>query len=127
MCPPDPADKDGMAADLRSILKLEVPVIVLIGDRTMPMQEVVNLSPGAIIELPKPADDELNVLVNNKAIGFGRAVKVGENFGVRLTYVGDVARRIQAMTEAAATAETDAATEDDLSGVALAEQLVAGQ
>lgn len=117
-----------MAADVRSILKLEVPVIVLIGDRTMAMQEVTNLTPGAIIELPKPADDELNVLVNNKPIGFGRAVKVGENFGVRITYVGDIARRIRAMGDAAAVAdESESADEEETAAVALAEELVAGQ
>jgi len=116
-----------MAADLRSILKLEVPVIVLIGDRAMAMQDVVNLTPGAIIELPKPADDELNVLVNNKPIGFGRAVKVGENFGVRLTYVGDVSRRIHAMSDAAASVEaSESSSGPASSGAALVEQLVAG-
>jgi flagellar motor switch protein FliN/FliY len=117
-----------MAADLRSILKLEVPVIVLIGDRSMSMKDVINLAPGAIIELPKQADDELNVLVNNKPIGFGRAVKVGENFGVRITYVGDVARRIRAMGDAAAAVdESEATGEEESSAVALAEQLIAGQ
>jgi hypothetical protein len=35
--------------------------------------------------------------VNNKVIGAGSAVKVGENFGVRVTNVGDVATRVQAM------------------------------
>ena len=115
-----------MAGDLRSILKLEVPVIVLIGERVMPMSDVINLAPGAIIELPKPADDELNVLVNNKPIGFGRAVKVGENFGVRITYVGDAARRIRALGEAADALNESAPVDEPGSGAApLAEALVA--
>lgn len=117
-----------MAGDVRSILKLEVPVIVLIGDRTMPMQDVINLTSGAIIELPKSADDELSVLVNNKPIGFGRAVKVGESFGVRMTYVGDVARRIRAIGDAAEAVDASEASADDSSeAVALAEELVADQ
>lgn len=116
-----------MAADLRSILKLEVPVLVLIGDRMMAMQDVINLSPGAIIELPKPADEELNVLVNNKPIGFGRAVKVGESFGVRMTYVGDVARRLRALADASASVDASEADAEDSSAGALAEQLIAGQ
>ena len=36
------------------------------------------------------ADEDLEVMVNNKPIGAGLAVKVGENFGVRVTYVGDL-------------------------------------
>ena len=86
-----------MPAQIESILTLEVPLIVQIGARTMPVEEVMSMSPGAIIELPKSADDDLEILVNNKPVGTGAAVKVGENFGVRISYVGDLSQRIAAM------------------------------
>lgn len=86
-----------MPARLDAILKLEVPLIVVIGSRDMPVKEVMNLAPGAILELPKLADEELEILVHNKPIGLGTAVKVGENFGVRVTYVGDLRQRIDAL------------------------------
>jgi flagellar motor switch protein FliN/FliY len=86
-----------LPADLQSILNLEVPLIVVIAQRDMPVREVMNLAPGAILELPKAAADDLEVMVNNKPIGAGRAVKVGENFGVRVTYVGDLQERIEAL------------------------------
>jgi len=41
-----------MPADLSSIMKLEVPLIVVIGARLMPVKDVMNLAPGAIVELP---------------------------------------------------------------------------
>ena len=88
-----------MPADLKSVLKLQVPLIVQIAERMMPFEDVMNLAPGAIIELPKKADEELAILVNNKAIGTGLAVKVGENFGVRVTYIGDLRQRIAALGE----------------------------
>lgn len=91
-----------MPARLTSILKLEVPLIVVIGSREMAVKEVMNLAPGAILELPKLADEELEILVNNKPVGLGTAVKVGENFGIRVTYVGDLKDRIQALAGAAA-------------------------
>ena len=53
-----------MPSDLKAIMKLEVPLIVEIGRRRMTVAEVTALAPGAIIELPKPAEDELEVLVN---------------------------------------------------------------
>lgn len=99
--------------DLSAILRLEVPVIVQLGRRTMKMDEVLSLVPGAIIELPKNADEELDLLVNNKQIGLGTAVKVVENFGIRITYIGDLKQRIRAMggtlTPSATEAEADAA------------------
>ncbi|MBX3403046.1 MAG: FliM/FliN family flagellar motor switch protein [Phycisphaeraceae bacterium] len=98
-----------MASDVRSILSLEVPIIVLLGERQMRTGDVVNLVPGAIIELPKSAEDELSLLVNNKPIGSGHAVKVGENFGLRISFIGDVRQRIHALGEAAAPAGAKAA------------------
>ena len=86
-----------MPADIKAILQLEVPLIVQIAVRMMTVEAVGSLAPGAIIELPKPADDELELLVNNKPIGAGTAVKVGENYGLRVTYVGDLQERIAAM------------------------------
>ncbi len=70
------------------ILKLEVPVIVQLGEKEMTLSQVMRLSPGSIIELPKSADEKLELLVNNKIIGRGDAVKVGENFGIEITERG---------------------------------------
>ncbi len=84
-------------SDLHAILRLEVPIIVEIGARDMTLDQVLALTPGAIIELPKSLDEELEIKVNNKPIGLGAAVKVGENFGLRVGYVGDVKSRIKAL------------------------------
>lgn len=85
---------------LETVLKLEVPVIVHIATRVMRVEDVMNIAPGAIIELPKRAEDELDILVNNKTIGHGRAVKVGENFGIRVSYIGDLEQRVKALGSA---------------------------
>ena len=86
-----------MPSHIESILKLEVPVLVRIAQRMMTVDDVISMGPGAIIELAKSADDDLEILVNNKPIGTGTAVKVGENYGVRVTYIGDLEERITAM------------------------------
>ncbi|RLS90794.1 MAG: flagellar motor switch protein FliN [Planctomycetota bacterium] len=86
-----------MATDLTRILRLEVPLIVQIAERKMPLSEVTALTHGSIIELPKQIEEELDVLVNNTHIGTGRAVKVGENFGVRMTTVGAITERVAAL------------------------------
>ena len=98
-----------MSTDLASLLNYEVPVIVQLGELTMTLEEVLGLVPGAIIEIPKLADDELDLLINNQRIGVGSAVKVGENFGIRITAVGSaealseaISRRLQEKFESAA-------------------------
>lgn len=86
-----------MGLNLDAILRLEVPIIVRLGERAMSLGDVVSLLPGAIIQLPKNAEAELDLMVNNKVVGCGTAMKVGENFGIRITFIGDVKARIEAM------------------------------
>ena len=98
-----------MASDLKSILNLEVPVIVQLGERPMSLREVLTLVPGAIVEIPKLADDELDLMINNRRVGVGTAVKVGENFGIKITAIGSpetiaeaIERRLQEKFDSAA-------------------------
>jgi len=83
--------------DINTIMQLRVPVIARIGTRRMPLREVLNLAPGALLELPKNADMPMDLMVNNCEIGTGSPVKVGENFGVRVIHIGDAESRIRAL------------------------------
>ena len=109
-------------------MRLEVPVICLLGERAMKLGDVVSLIPGAIIELPKKADEEIHLLVNNKPVATGVAVKVGENFGIKIRFVGDLRSRINAFGSAATVAgDVPASGGADDEAARLAEQLLAGQ
>ena len=116
-----------MSSDVKAILSLEVPLIVLLGERKMRLREVKSLIPGAIIELPKHSDEELEVLVNNKRVGTGIPVKVGENFGETFRVEDGVLKRIRALEagEPAAAAEDAGDTgegQHDAAEAALAER-----
>lgn len=117
-----------MSAKLDAILKLEVPVIVRVGRREMRVKDIADMMPGRILELNKPADDELDLLVNNVPIGQGHAVKVGENFGISITFIGDIKARIAALggEPIIAKAPQKPAEIDDDEAAALAEQFLAG-
>ena len=86
-----------MSQTITGILALEVPIIVRLGQRHMRMGDVLALVPGSIVELPKTADEELDLMVNNKRIGSGTAVKVGENFGLKVSHIGDLRERVIAL------------------------------
>jgi flagellar motor switch protein FliN/FliY len=83
--------------ELDRILRLEVPLIVKLADRKMNLSEVMRLGTGAIIEFFKSSEQPLELLVNNKVIAVGEAVKIGENFGLRIRQVGDVKQVVQAL------------------------------
>jgi flagellar motor switch protein FliN/FliY len=84
-------------AELKRLLGLEVPVIVKLAERRLMLSEVMRLGTGAIIEFFKSSDEPLELLINNKVIGVGETVKVGENFGLRITQIGDLKDVIQSL------------------------------
>ncbi|MEL7473179.1 MAG: FliM/FliN family flagellar motor C-terminal domain-containing protein [Planctomycetota bacterium] len=117
-----------MGSDLKELLSLETPIRVRLGDRELPLRDILALAPGSIIELPQRADDELTLFVNNKAVGLGNAVKVGENFGLRLTFIGDVRERLEAIAGGSAELPIDDDHDDTmLDADAMAEALLSGQ
>ena len=83
--------------ELSRILQLQVPVIVKLAERKFTLSEVLRIQVGAILEFNKASDESLELLINNKAIATGEAVKVGENFGLRLTQIGDVKQLIRSL------------------------------
>ena len=93
-----------MSRDLDAILKLKVPIIVRLGHRQMTTEEVLSMTPGTLIELPQFADKPMDFMVNNVVIGNGTAVKIGEDFGLRILNVGNVVARANALEGAEFTA-----------------------
>ena len=84
-------------AELQRILQLHVPVIVKLAERKLMLSEVMRLGVGAIIEFFKSSNEPLELMINNKTIAIGEAVKVGENFGLRIKQVGDVRQLIESL------------------------------
>lgn len=84
-------------SDPGRILELSVPVSVVLAERLMTIDEIVATQAGTIIEFDVPFDSELTLYVANSEIGHGQAVKIGENFGLRINRIGTVRQRIDAM------------------------------
>ena len=94
--PPTPLPEN-LPVELRRILQLEVPVIVQLADRYMDMADVLALNVGSVIEFDRKFDAELELVVSDRQIGLGHAVKVGENFGLRITRIGTIYNTIRAL------------------------------
>lgn len=70
--------------DLQSILEIPLSVEVIIGEAEMPLKDVLDLNPGAIVELNREISDPVDIKVNGKLVARGEIVTIGENFGVRI-------------------------------------------
>jgi flagellar motor switch protein FliN/FliY len=82
---------------LKRIMHLEVPVIVKLAERKLAMSEVLRLGVGSIIEFVKSNDEPLQLMINNRTIAVGEAVKVGENFGLRIKQIGTMKQLVAAL------------------------------
>ncbi|MDR1840343.1 MAG: flagellar motor switch protein FliN [Holophagales bacterium] len=81
--------------NLDLLLDIELPVVVRMGHTEMPLGELLKLVPGSILELNRPADAPVDLLVNGKQIAKGEVVVVDGNFAFRITEIETTAQRLQ--------------------------------
>jgi flagellar motor switch protein FliN/FliY len=81
--------------DLQRLLRIDLAVIAVLAEKRMKLGEVVRLDVDSVIEFEKSAREPLELMVNDRRVGRGEAVKTGENFGVRVTSIADPRETIQ--------------------------------
>lgn len=84
----------GGDVSLDLIMDVAVTVALEVGRASIPVRELLQLTPGSIIELDRLAGEPLDVLVNGIKVARGEVVVVNEKFGIRLTEVVPPAERV---------------------------------
>ena len=69
------------------IMDVPLEVTVELGRSNKSIKEILDFSPGTIIELNKLAGEPVDVLVNGKFVAKGEVVVIEENFGIRITEI----------------------------------------
>jgi flagellar motor switch protein FliN/FliY len=90
-------EEDRILIDKQNIsLIMDVPlqVTVELGRTQRLIRDILELSPGSIIELDKLAGEPVDILVNGKQIAKGEVVVIDESFGVRITDIADPSKRL---------------------------------
>ena len=79
---------DGIAPEnIDLIMDVPLEVTVELGRTSKSIKEILDFSPGTIIELDKLAGEPVDVLVNGKFVAKGEVVVIEENFGIRVTEI----------------------------------------
>lgn len=71
--------------NLQMLLDIPLKVTVELGRTRKTVEDILDLSPGSIVELDKLAGEPVDIFVNDKMIAKGEVVVIDENFGVRVT------------------------------------------
>lgn len=73
--------------NIELIMDVPLEVTVELGRTNKSIKEILDFSPGTIIELDKLAGEPIDVLVNGKFVAKGEVVVIEENFGIRVTEI----------------------------------------
>jgi len=74
-------------SNLNLVLDVPVSLTIELGSCQLPLQEVLELNIGSVVQLDKPADAPVELSVNGKLIARGEVVVVEDRFGVKITEV----------------------------------------
>jgi flagellar motor switch protein FliN/FliY len=67
------------------VLDVKVKVTVQLGSCQLPMREVLELTPGSVVQLMQHASDPVGLYINDKLVAYGEVVVVEDNFGIKIT------------------------------------------
>jgi flagellar motor switch protein FliN len=91
--PPDgtqPAEDLGStrsAADLEAVFDVPVQVSAVLGRARMDVGKLLNLGPGAVLELDRRVGEAIDIFVNNRLVARGEVVLVEDKLGVTMTEI----------------------------------------
>ncbi len=74
--------------NLDKLLGMELPLIISLGEKSLSLEDVLNFAEGSVIVFKKHNSEPLDILVNNRRIGTGKAIKLGERFGIHIREIG---------------------------------------
>jgi len=95
--------------EMQRILSLKIPIIVTLADRKMTMSEVLDFTPGQVIEFEKSAIEPVDLYVNDRKIGYGEVIVIGDKFGLKILKVGSQKERVLSMGDADTSEDSDTA------------------
>ena len=87
----------GAQRNLAMLLEIELELSVSFGHTELPLQEILQLASGSIVELDRSVTDPVDVMVNNCVIARGDVVVVEGNYGIRVTEIVSRQERIRSI------------------------------
>lgn len=93
----DSPASSGEKANIDLLMDVKLPVAVELGRTNVQVKEILDFSPGSIVELGRMASEPVDILVNGVLVARGEVVVIEEHFGVRLISLISPKERIRSL------------------------------
>lgn len=93
-----PARSQVGQSNIDLLYDIPLEITVELGRTNLQIRKILELGPGAVIQLDKLAGEPVDILANHKLIAKGEVVVIEENFGVRITDIISPVDRLTKMT-----------------------------
>ncbi len=75
----------GTSEEVRHFLDIPMRVSIQLSSRNMKISEILRLQQGSVVDLPKSAGENVDILLNGRLIAFGEVLEMEGCAGIRLT------------------------------------------
>ena len=76
-----------MAGDLEAVFDVPVKVSAVLGKTNLPVNKLLRMGPGAIVELDRKVGEAIDIYVNNRLVARGEVVLVEDKLGITMTEI----------------------------------------
>jgi flagellar motor switch protein FliN len=91
------AQEQGTEHGLNLLYDIELDATLQFGSREMPLNEVLDLGPGDVVELNRHVSEPVDLVVGDRILARGEVVVVNGNFALRVTEVATPQMRLESI------------------------------
>ena len=77
----------GAASSLDILLDMNLPVMVAVGKKEVPIQQLLQLGPGSVLKLDKPIDEPADLYLKDVKFATGNIVVVDGSFAIKIKQI----------------------------------------
>ena len=94
---PELEDNGGEVGDIDLEMLLDVPVVmtVEVGRKSLPIKDLLSLTPGAVVTFDRSVTEPMDVMINGTLIARGEVVSADGKFGLRLVDIVSTKKRLE--------------------------------
>lgn len=86
--PPEEDAQGGLPADrLAAVYDVPVQLAAVLGRTSMPVNQLLRLGRGAVVELDRKVGEPIDIFVNNRLVARGEVLIVDDHLGITMTEI----------------------------------------